>query len=73
MTYDEAKTLISSVKRTCRGQLVNPIDRDGARLHCGFDFNQVVLSFPFDGQERDYECPKCEVKGTFRSPVIEVG
>jgi len=37
---------------------------------CGFDFNGIVLAVPFDGQERSYECPRCGVTGTFRSPLI---
>lgn len=39
---------------------------------CGNDFNEIVLSHPFDGQERAYKCPKCGVEGVFRSPIFEV-
>ncbi|MGH2628626.1 MAG: hypothetical protein ACRDHY_18470 [Anaerolineales bacterium] len=37
---------------------------------CGRDFNEEILGYPFDGEEREYECPRCGVRGTFRSPRI---
>jgi len=39
---------------------------------CGYDFNEVVLCYPFDGQEREYRCPRCGLRGTFRSPHYDI-
>ncbi|HSR50922.1 MAG TPA: hypothetical protein VLV83_08835 [Acidobacteriota bacterium] len=52
---------VRSVKRVCRG-------REGA---CGYDFNETILSNPLDGKVRDYECPQCGQKGSYRAPLFE--
>ena len=41
-----------------------------ARVGCGYDFNETVLSNPFDGKIHEYECPKCKVKGEYRAPIF---
>lgn len=38
------------------------------RRGCGYNFNETVESYPFDGEEHKYTCPKCGIKGSFRSP-----
>jgi len=43
-----------------------------ARVFCGQDLNPVFLKQGrFDGQFREYECPKCGVLGIFKLPKLE--
>ena len=37
---------------------------------CGYDFNEVVIAGPLDGEEHDYKCPKCGVQGSYRPPLF---
>lgn len=62
-TFDQAK------RDMVRGLI--PLSADKAlRKHCGYDFNKVVLSYPFDGADHDVICPKCGVKTSFKSPIF---
>jgi hypothetical protein len=36
---------------------------------CGYDFNTILVSYPFDGKDRDYTCPNCGNHGVFKSPL----
>lgn len=40
------------------------------RSGCGYDFNETILANPLDGKVREYECPKCKVKGEYRAPIF---
>lgn len=51
--------------------LARRLDRDN-REGCGADFNEIVLAGPFDGEEHEYECPKCGVTGTYVAPDLEI-
>ncbi len=69
MTREAATLLVRSQPRMCAG----PRGSDGVRTGCGSQFlNDVILQYPFDGAEHEYECPRCGNEGTFRSPVIEL-
>ncbi len=46
------------------------VDKAG-RAGCGYDFNETILSNPLDGEEHDYECPRCGVTGVYRAPLFE--
>jgi hypothetical protein len=39
---------------------------------CGYDFNEIIIAGPFDGQQHEYTCPKCRQKGTYRAPYFEI-
>jgi hypothetical protein len=39
-----------------------------SRTRCGYDMNIVFLiEGPLDGEEHEYTCPNCGVKGTYRA------
>lgn len=40
------------------------------RIHCGADFNDEIVKFPFDGKEHIVNCPKCGQEISFRSPFF---
>ena len=62
-TFDQAK------RNMVRGLI--PLSADKTlRTPCGYDFNKVILSYPFDGEEHEVFCPKCGVKTSFRSPTF---
>lgn len=48
--------------------LVDSLNREG----CGYDFNNVVVSYPFDGQEHIVNCPNCKQQISFRSPYFKL-
>lgn len=48
--------------------LVDRLNRD----FCGYDFNNVVVQHPFDGQSHVVECPNCHQKINFTSPVFNL-
>lgn len=35
---------------------------------CGYNFNEIIISNPWDGAIYEYKCPQCGVQGEFRSP-----
>lgn len=39
----------------CRGKR----DDNGIRIGCGEDLTEIIEAVPADGEEREYECPKC--------------
>jgi len=39
---------------------------------CGYDFNNLILQYPFDGQLHEVKCPQCGEPRQFRSPMIDV-
>lgn len=41
------------------------------RRPCGYDFNEIVASGPWDGLEHDYECPECGSAGSYRAPWFQ--
>lgn len=41
------------------------------RSGCGYDFNEIVITGPWDGQEHAYVCPQCGVEGTYLTPRFE--
>lgn len=43
-----------------------------SRLGCGYDFNNVIVAGPHDGQLHEYTCPKCKLTGQYRAPWFEV-
>ena len=46
------------------------VDRAG-RAGCGYDFNETILSNPLDGEEHDYECPRCGLTGIYIAPLFD--
>jgi hypothetical protein len=36
---------------------------------CNYDFNNIILANPFDGQSHRYVCPRCSVSGTYDAPL----
>jgi len=38
-----------------------------SRKRCGYDMNEVFLKGPLDGEDHEYTCPNCGVKGTYRA------
>ena len=38
---------------------------------CGYDFNDTVVAGPWDGELHNYQCPRCGVVGSYRSPLFE--
>jgi hypothetical protein len=46
---------------------------DLARVPCGADFGEeVVLKYPLDGRHREYQCPKCGVRGVYDAPLYHI-
>jgi hypothetical protein len=46
---------------------------DFARVPCGADFGEeVVLKHSLDGQRREYQCPKCSVRGAYDAPIYHI-
>jgi len=42
------------------------------RLKCGYNLTQQIEAIPFDGEDYEYECPKCGNKGhVMRMPEEE--
>jgi hypothetical protein len=41
---------------------------EAGREYCGYDFNDIICSGPFDGKEHSYVCPKCGVTGKYIAP-----
>jgi len=41
------------------------------RPGCGADFNDIVVAGPWDGEQHDYQCPKCKVRGKYTAPMFE--
>jgi len=41
---------------------------EAGREYCGYDFNDIICSGPFDGKEHGYVCPKCGVTGRYIAP-----
>jgi hypothetical protein len=37
---------------------------------CGYDFNETIITNPWDGEIHEYKCPKCNVRGEYRSPLF---
>ena len=35
---------------------------------CNYDFNDVILANPLDGEERVVSCPNCETQISYRAP-----
>lgn len=40
------------------------------REGCGYDFNEVLMQYPLDGNEHFVPCPKCGMTISFRSPIF---
>lgn len=75
----EHEAHIRSIARSCRGPMtaemkrVLPASVSFCRAGPGgspADFNDVLVSNPFDGQEREHKCG-CGVVVTYRSPRFE--
>ena len=39
---------------------------------CGADFNEILISGPWDGDRHDYICPKCGINSFYIAPCFEV-
>jgi hypothetical protein len=48
--------------------LVDSLNRD----FCGYNFNHVIESYPFDGREHVVNCPQCKMEISFRSPYFNI-
>ncbi len=88
LTMKEIGVVVRSVDRRCKGQPmidyndkvkrmiisgIIPISADrGMREFCGYDFNDTVMSYPFDGTTHECSCPKCGLKTTFTTPIFQV-
>jgi len=44
--------------------LLDQLNRD----HCGADFNDEIVKYPLDGQQRVAKCSKCGLEINFKSP-----
>lgn len=42
------------------------------RNQCGYNINDVITAYPFDGQEHFVKCPKCHNQFSFRSPIFVI-
>lgn len=40
------------------------------RKGCGYEYAELVIAEPFDGEEHDVTCPKCGNKSSFRAPLF---
>ena len=52
------------------GKNEEAMDLDASsRKRCNYDLNQIFLAddAPLDGEEHDFECPQCGVKGKYRA------
>jgi hypothetical protein len=38
---------------------------------CGYDFNDLILANPLDGQDRVVACPKCNNQISYKAPTFE--
>jgi hypothetical protein len=38
---------------------------------CGYDFNEIILANPLDGQDRIVPCPKCGNQISYKAPTFE--
>jgi len=55
------------------GQLDEARALDAAsRKVCGQDWNEIVLSHPFDGKSHETPCPKCGTLVRWTAPVFQV-
>lgn len=68
---DDARTVVTELLTSGFEPEARALDA-ALRTPCGYDFAGVVMAYPFDGEERAYECPKCGATGTIRSPVYTV-
>lgn len=48
--------------------LVDTLNRES----CGYDFNELLFRFPFDGRSHRQPCPSCGQMISFRSPWYPV-
>jgi hypothetical protein len=37
---------------------------------CGYNFNKIIESNPWDGVIREYQCPQCGVQGEYQAPLF---
>jgi len=44
---------------------------NSARTPCGYDFNEVILAHPHDGQTRATPCPQCGVVIRWTAPIFD--
>jgi hypothetical protein len=58
---------VEQLLREGRRDEASAMDAAG-RSHCGADFNDVVVSGPWDGQPHTYACPRCGVAGKYVAP-----
>lgn len=42
-----------------------------ARTPCGYDFNEIILAHPHDGQTRETPCPQCGAIIRWTAPVFK--
>lgn len=55
------------IKYICKGPRKEGADwRLGEHVPCGADLTALVESFPHDGEEHAYECPKCKIPHSVR-------
>lgn len=70
MTREEQQAEQATIIRRCRGPRLDLGEGPSElRAGCGYDFNRILLAGPFDGEEHEYECPKCGVTGTYTAPL----
>ncbi len=88
LTLKEIGVVVRTVDRVCKGQPMAdytnevrqmiikgsiPISADrGMREPCGYNFNDTIMSYPFDGTTYEYSCPKCGLKTSFTTPIFQV-
>ena len=63
LSFDQAKSNMA------RGLIPMSADKK-LRIPCGYDFNKVILSYPFDGADHIVFCPNCGVRTSFKSPIF---
>ena len=42
-----------------------------SRPGCGYDFNNIVVDGPWDGESHPYTCPKCGCTGSYQAPAFQ--
>ena len=58
-------------KLMAEGKVTEARDLDASgRSGCGADFNDIIVAGPKDGQNHEYTCPHCGLKGEYKAPIF---
>lgn len=72
--YQELRSnvgMVATEESAKRGYSIEMLDTLN-RNYCGYDFNNIIMEYPLDGNDHLVPCPKCGQEISFRSPRFDL-